>query len=150
MELDSLQHLVRSRVGQVDRTAEHSQMVTTRTAWMEVRCLKHRANRQRGTVECRVRLAEHERAPTGRRRQTEKHAERRRFPRTVRAEEAGDRARFEREGQVIDSQNVPESLRQRLSDDRRQRSTARTPEATPRHIRRWNTYADSNRCKRRL
>ena len=142
------QHVVRARVRQADGAAERSQMVTARAPGMEVRRLEHRADRQRGTVELRVGLAEHERAPAGRRRQAEEHPQRRRLPRTVRAEKARDRPGLERERQVIDGENRLESLRERLSNNRRQDSTALTRAVIPRNTGRQDIDPQCSRSER--
>ena len=87
--------------------------------------------RQRGPIEIGVRPAEHERPPARRRRQAEEHPQRGRLPRAVRAEKARDRPGIERERQIVDRENRPEPLRQRLSHNRGQRRTASIPASNP-------------------
>ena len=70
--------------------------------------------RSAGCSSSRVGLAEHERPPARRRREPEQHPQRRRLAGPVRAEEAGDRARLERERELVDRGQLAEPLRQRL------------------------------------
>ena len=80
-------------------------MVTARPPGMKVGRLEHRPDRQRGMVEFRVRLAEHERTPAGWLRQTKEHPQRRRLTRAIGAKKACDRPGLERERQVIDGEH---------------------------------------------
>ena len=74
---------------------------------MEVGRLEHRADPKRRPLELRVGLAEDERVAARRLREPEQHAQRRRLAGAVRAEEAGDRARLERERQIVDGETTP-------------------------------------------
>ena len=108
VELDQPQHLLDPRVA-ADPTAraERAQVVAARAARVEVGRLEHRADPQRGPLERRVGLAEDERAAARRRREPEQHPQRRRLAGAVRAEEAGDRARLEREREIVDRDQLP-------------------------------------------
>ena len=117
VELDQPEHFVDPRVGQVDGPAQGSQMVAPRAAGMEIGGFEHRADPQRRPLKLRVRHAEDERASARRLREAEQHAQRRRLPGAVRPEEARDRARFERERQVVDGEDLAEALRQGLAND---------------------------------
>ena len=65
-------------------------------------------------------MVENERSPGVWSRKSEQHPQRRRLAGAVWPEEAGDRAGFELERQVVDRQNAAEALRQRLGyNDRR-------------------------------
>ena len=65
-----------------------------------------------GSGELRERRAEDRRVAGRRPGEAEHHAQRRRLARAVRAEEAGDRARADREGQVVDGRHVAVALGQ--------------------------------------
>src|ERR1035437_221019 len=148
LQLDGPQHLVCARVGNADGAAERSQMITSRAARMEIGGLKHRADRQGGTIEIGVRPAEHERPPARRGRQAEEHPHRGRLARTIRAEKARDRPRDKRERQVVHGQNRPESLRQRLSHNRGQRLTASIRASIPREAGRQDTASNVTSSER--
>ena len=109
LEAHDPQHLVGARVGQARGARERQQVVAPGAAGVEVGRLEHGADAQRRTLELRVGLVEDERAPARRRREAEQHAQRRRLPGAVRAEEAVDRAGLEREREVVDGDDIRRS-----------------------------------------
>ena len=84
-----------------ERECEREQMVSPRTAGMEIRRLEHRADPRRRPFEILVAAAENERAARGRLDEMEQHPQRRRLPGAVRPEEPGHRPTLERKGQVV-------------------------------------------------
>ena len=117
VELDELQHLVDARVGNARGLAERAQVVAARAPGMEVGRLEHGADAVGRPLELGVARVEHERAAAGRHREPEQHAQRRRLAGAVRPEEAGDRARLEREREVADRLDRPELLGERVCED---------------------------------
>jgi hypothetical protein len=79
---------------------------------MEVGRVEHRTDPRRRPLELGERPAEDERAAARWPDEPEQHAQRRRLAGSVRAEETGDAACFEVEGQIADRRDVAEALGQ--------------------------------------
>ena len=77
---------------------------------MEVVGFEHRADPTRRVVEVAVEAAEHERFARRRLREPEKQPKRGRLARAVRAEEAGDGARFKGEGELVHRDQIAETF----------------------------------------
>jgi hypothetical protein len=92
-------------------------MVAARAARVKVGRLEDRTDPQRRVLELGVGPVEQQRRAARRRSQAEQHAQRRRLPGAIGAEEARDRARLEHERQTVNRQDAAEPLRQRVGYD---------------------------------
>jgi hypothetical protein len=92
-------------------------MVAGRARRVEPRRFEHAPDRPGGVGEVVVTATVHERAARGRSHEAEQHAQGRRLPRAVGAEEPGDRAGLDDEAQVVDGEDVAEALGEPPGDD---------------------------------
>ena len=123
-------------------------MVSARAAGVEVGRLEHRADPQRRPVDPRVGLLEDERPPARSVPQAEQHPQGRRLAGAVRAKEAGDRPRLERERQVVDSDELAESLRQRITENNLRHGFTPIAGTGIRHSQRTGDVSTSTRRRR--
>ena len=94
-------------------------MIPSGAAWMKVRGLEHRPDSPSGPRKVRIWLTEDKRAAARRCGESEQHPQGRCLAGAVGPEEAGDRPRLERKREIVDRDERPEPLRQRLGYDRR-------------------------------
>ena len=134
-QLNQPQHLLDAYARQLYRVAEHAEMVASRAAWVKVGRLKHRADSPSSSGKVCVWLAEDKRPAARRRREAEQHPQRRRLAGAVRPQKARNRARLERKGEIVDSDESPEPLRQRLGNERRRHlPSVTTRDSRPRRV----------------
>ena len=96
---------------------EHAEVISTRPARVRVERLEERSDLLDGPVERAIRDAEDRRAPRGRMDEPENRPHGRRLPGAVRAEEAGDRPRRDREREIVDREGRAVPLREPLDLD---------------------------------
>jgi len=111
-EPDKLQHLIRPRQRDARGLADDAQVIAPGPVPMRRARLKDRADAADRLIQVGIADAADGGRSRGRLDQIEQHPQRRRLPRTVRAEEPGHPARFHRERQVIDGPDAAVFLAQ--------------------------------------